>query len=104
MPFYVVNGMVTHLNLGRRKGPAPCVAEVGPDAQPPRKRCCGISAFLCDWPVGEDSEGQTCDAPLCDAHARQVGRNRHYCPRHHAQALAVQPQLGLFTSIVGGDS
>jgi len=100
MPFYVVNGMVMHLNLGRRKGPAPCVAKVWPGADPPRAHCCGISAFLCDWPMGD---GLTCDAPLCDAHAREVGRNRHFCPDHHARHLHEQPQLGLFTSITTGD-
>lgn len=104
MPFYVVNGLVMHLNMGRRKGPAPCIAPAGPGATPPRERCCGISAYLCDWPVGEPAEGLTCSAPLCEAHAREVGRNRHYCPAHHAEHQSRQPQLGLFTAIVGGAS
>lgn len=104
MPWYVVNGTVMHINMGRRKGPAPCVAPVGPDAVPPREHCCGISGYLCDWPVADDAEGLTCSAPLCDAHARQVRRDLHYCPAHHAEHLRAQPQLTLFTSLVGGDA
>ena len=57
--------------------------------------------------MSEDAGAHTCDMPLCAAHARQVGRNKHYCPRHHQQGM--QPagapdqgsaQLGLFTGLL----
>jgi len=48
-----------------------------------------MSAFLCDWPV----DGSTCDAPLCEEHAHQVGADRHYCPRHRAEQLRAAPEL-----------
>ncbi len=97
MPFYIVNGMRIHIKFGGRgKPPAPCAARVGVEGE--QRRCCDISAYLCDW---ELSEGATCDAPLCTAHAHQVGKNRHYCPTHQAQAQHIQPQLGLFTSLTG---
>jgi hypothetical protein len=38
-----------------------------------------ISGYLCDH---ELEGGKTCDAPLCDDHAHEVGKDRHYCPRH----------------------
>ena len=96
MPFYRLNGLMVHINMGRRKAPLPCVARIGLEGR--QVQCMGISGFLCDWPV---EGGKTCDAPLCDHHANQVGRNRHLCPLHFAQHNATQPQLGLFTSLVG---
>ena len=96
MPFYRVNGLMVHMRLSG-KAPAPCVARLGL-AGGQQVQCMGISGYLCDWPV---DGGKTCDAPVCDHHANQVGRNRHYCPLHFAQFNATQPQLGLFTSITG---
>lgn len=49
---------------------------------PARRRCafCGAwSTKLCDWPAGP---GKTCDRPLCDKHAVNVGPNRDWCPNH----------------------
>jgi hypothetical protein len=44
-------------------------------------RNCGInSGYYCDFPVGE---GKTCDAPLCEVHAYEVGENIHYCKGHY---------------------
>lgn len=102
MPFYIVNGMRMHIKFsGRGKPPAPCVAKVGVGDQ--LRRCCDISGFLCDWPA---DDGKTCDAPLCGSHARQVGRNKHYCPTHFHQAQQLDPampgapQLNLFTGLL----
>lgn len=39
------------------------------------------SRFQCDWKVGKD---KTCDAHLCDAHAREVDKNKHLCPVHQS--------------------
>lgn len=91
MPFYrLPNGSVYHAK-GTKLPPA-CVAKVG--IEPPAQRSCGVmSAFLCDGHVGS---GHTCDRALCQAHAHQVGRNRHLCP----ECLSQQPQRGLFTGVL----
>lgn len=101
MPFYTVGGLRMHIKFSGRNPPAPCVARVGVGQA--QHACCDISSLLCDWP---NSDCKTCDAPLCAAHGREVGRNRHYCPMHFAQAQApgaVQPgthQLNLFTRLL----
>lgn len=41
--------------------------------------CSGVGDYLCDYPVGDD---KTCDRPMCDRHAREVGQNMHYCVTH----------------------
>lgn len=87
MPWYIVDGQPVHLNIGRRAGPAQCVARVERNGRP--AKCCGVSGALCDWPV----EGGTCDAPLCAEHAAVVGRNRHLCPLHLARRKADTPEL-----------
>lgn len=43
-------------------------------------RCSGVGDFLCDYPVGE---GKTCDAPMCDSHAHEIGPELHYCQTHY---------------------
>lgn len=93
MPFYRIDGLVVHIRGS--KLPPPCRAVVGIGDK--RHFCAGISGFYCDWPTGG---GRTCDAALCDAHARQVGPNRHYCPDHHAEHTNNQAQRGLFTGLV----
>lgn len=77
MPFYRVHGLgLVHMKISG-KAEAPC-RDLWP--QDPRQPCMAISAFLCDWPVGD--EGKTCDKPLCEVHAHEVGKNRHYCALH----------------------
>ena len=80
MPWYRVNGMSVHINMGRKRAPAPCAARTTP-ANPivPSQRCCGVSVYLCDFKL---PSGATCDMPLCAEHATQVGPDRHLCPRH----------------------
>ena len=95
MPFYVIDGQQVHINFGRGKAPAPCVAQTLRDDR--LDYCYGISVYLCDWQV---SGRKTCDAALCPAHAREVGRNRHYCPMHHAEGTHQAPQLDLFTRLL----
>lgn len=83
MPWYRINGMMVHLNLGgklRKNPPAPCCARItyeNPVA--PSIRCMAISTFLCDFRL---PDGKTCDAPLCEVHVQQIGTDRHLCPRH----------------------
>ena len=36
---------------------------------------------LCDFPKGR----KTCDAPMCDLHAKKVGKDTDYCPNHAGQ-------------------
>lgn len=87
MPFYVVNGLRVHLNMGNRKAPAPCKAIVA--RQGIQCHCQGISVLLCDWPVGDS----TCDMPLCNEHGTEAGKNLHYCPKHAAEHRAIFPEL-----------
>lgn len=96
MPFYIVNGLPVHIRFsGRGKPPAPCAAQVMRGGQ--LVACRSISAYLCDWPV---TGRKTCDVALCEAHAHEVGRNRHYCPTHHAEGVHQAPQRDLFTGLL----
>jgi hypothetical protein len=95
MPFYRLNGMTVHMK--GTKLPAPCAAQVGIGGR--QHVCMDISGFLCDWPAGG---GRTCDLALCEAHAHQVSRNRHYCPAHFADHTDFQAQRGLFTGLIEG--
>lgn len=52
--------------------------DLGPHCNEPG--CGAPGDNLCDSPMGK---GKTCDLPLCDEHAREVGENRHFCPVHH---------------------
>lgn len=97
MPFYRVGDNLVHLKLsGRAKAspPKPCCVRTEPRLLAshgrPIRQCLAISAFLCDWPL---ESGGTCDAPLCEDHANQVGRNRHYCPNHFARYRENEPEL-----------
>nr|WP_269151981.1 DUF4326 domain-containing protein [Pseudomonas luteola] len=44
--------------------------------------CGDVGTNLCDYVVGARSK--TCDRPLCDYCAQEVGDNLHYCAEHHA--------------------
>ena len=88
MPFYRVNGLMVHLNLGgklRKNPPAPCCGRIPyrPGPTTVSVRCCAISQFLCDYKL---ADGHTCDAPLCPDCAAQVGPDRHFCPVHARQS------------------
>lgn len=51
---------------------------------------CGREAVaLCDWKVKERKSG-TCDAPVCDRHAKNVARGKHLCPTHQEAYQAWQ--------------
>jgi hypothetical protein len=51
----------------------------------PKYCACGRPAdFECDWKVSARKSG-TCDAPICSAHAKQVGPGKHLCPLHQRQ-------------------
>jgi hypothetical protein len=57
--------------------------------------CGDVGTNLCDYVVGARSK--TCDRPLCDYCAHEVGHNRHYCAEHYALGTGVQLEL------IGGD-
>lgn len=42
--------------------------------------CAAVGDFLCDYPVGK---GKTCDRPMCDDHAHEIGYELHYCEAHY---------------------
>ncbi|MBX3589037.1 MAG: hypothetical protein KF796_20600 [Ramlibacter sp.] len=86
MPFYRVKGMRIHMR--GTKLPDPCAAVVG--IADKRYVCEDMSRYLCDWPVGG---GRSCDKALCEAHAHQVGPNKHYCPEHLAEYIDGQSDL-----------
>ncbi len=95
MPFYRLKFGIVHMKGTRL--PDPCAARVlieGKQAQ-----CMAPSAYLCDGKDNTHRSG-TCDAPLCEAHARQIGPNRHLCPTCHQSQLDAEQQRSLFTSIV----
>lgn len=89
MPFYIqkIDGKDVRVHLSGRKLPAPCRAIV--ERKGIKCYCQGISSLLCDWPVGSG----TCDMPLCAEHGTEVGKDRHYCPKHKAEADSAAPEL-----------
>jgi hypothetical protein len=89
MPFFRVNGALMHLKLsGKAKNTKACREVIDLDGK--KALCLGIGAFLCDHRM---DDGKTCDRPLCDAHAMQVGPNRHLCHEHAAARTAALPEL-----------
>lgn len=68
-----------------------------------RKYCrwCGSYAdLLCDFPV---RPGHTCDAPICAKHAKPMGANLDYCPKHaqEQRRRPVAQQQSLFGGLSG---
>ena len=54
--------------------------------RPIRCHVCGkAGALLCDWKIGG---GNTCDQPMCDAHALEVGPGKHLCAEHQKSYAA----------------
>lgn len=56
-------------------------------ARAPKCRFCFLtSTKLCDAIVGKTLGGDpiTCDAPICNTHARRVGPDKDFCPKHAA--------------------
>jgi len=95
MPFYRFKTGTVHLKGS--KLPAPCGARALIEGR--EQVCMAFSGYLCDGPDPAHHSG-TCDRALCDAHAREVSKNRHLCPDCHLQHRDAEPQLGLFTSLV----
>jgi hypothetical protein len=98
MPWYRVNGMTVHVR-GSKKLPPGCGESVGVQTSDGQAMmvCLTPSSFQCDWDIGA---GRTCDRHLCEAHAHQVGKNKHYCPAHRLEDHEHRGQAGLFTELV----
>jgi hypothetical protein len=48
--------------------------------RPPKCQWCDKpSTKLCDYPI---EKGRTCDAPMCEEHAKRQGPNVDTCPNH----------------------
>lgn len=94
MPFYRTERLgLVHMKIGgpAKNIPAPCKAPFTWEYLGVVRHCCmKPSGYLCDAPVGD--EGKTCDMPICEDHAKQIGKNRHLCPEHADEA----PQTELF--------
>lgn len=88
MPWYRFNGTVVHMR--GTKLPKACAGHILRDGK--EVLCLAISGYLCDHP---DGGGRTCDKPLCEAHAHQVGPDKHYCQQHRLDT----EQPGLFTGL-----
>lgn len=96
MPNYRTRLGMVHMR--GRNLPKPCAAVIQ-QASGLQIICCAISEFLCDGLSATDPNG-TCDKPLCPAHAREIGRNRHLCPACHLEHRESDPQAGLFTGML----
>ena len=95
MPFYRLKTGIVHVKGTRL--PAPCNARTLAGGK--EQVCVAPSAYLCDGANNANRSG-TCDAPLCEAHARQTGPNRHLCPACLLSHCNAAQQRSLFTSIV----
>lgn len=93
MPFYRLKFGIVHIK--GTKLAAPCAAQAQIDGK--AQRCLAPSHYLCDGPA---ENRKTCDAPLCEAHARPIGPNKHLCPACHLKLREADAQRGLFTSLV----
>lgn len=81
MPFYRIKGLMVHMR-GNKLPPA-CIGRIESDNPlAPSMRCMAPSSIRCDFPMVVGGRIITCDAPVCEQHAVQVGPDRHYCQRH----------------------
>lgn len=75
--------------LGADGGDGWMCGELGPHCYEPG--CGTMSDLLCDWPMGR---GKTCDLPMCEGHAREIGIDRHLCIIHHGMWQAQSAPVG----------
>lgn len=92
MPWYrMPDGTPVHLNLGRGNRSAPPACRV---LRLDGSVCGWLSGYQCDWKIGV---GKTCDRWICEAHAQQVGPDKHLCPEHQRAYRAWQAARGKAT-------
>lgn len=89
MPWYRVDTMFVHLKLAckaAKNPPAQCRARhTWSNSGIAVHHCCAMATLLCDH---INSDGKTCDAPLCEEHATLAGPDFHLCPLHVKQREA----------------
>ena len=81
MPTYRTPHGFMHIKMTNTKkhpAPAPCCARIQIEGR--NVRCMAMSTKLCDFKL---DDGRTCDAPLCDEHAHDMGKDRHLCGLHY---------------------
>ena len=83
------------IHMRGTKLPAPCAARILINGRV--EPCLYASEFLCDC---RDQHKGTCDAPLCPAHAHQIGPNKHLCPACRLHQQEDSKQRSLFTSLI----
>lgn len=94
MPYYRTPELgIVHMR--GTKLPAPCAARILINGR--EEPCLYPSEFLCDC---RDQHKGTCDAPLCPAHAHQIGPNKHICPACRLHQQEDSKQRSLFTSLI----
>lgn len=54
--------------------------------------CSDLGTLLCDYPVGD---GKTCDRPMCEEHAHEIGHELHYCEAHNKMWEAFKESGGV---------
>lgn len=96
MPLYRLKNFPSPIHMKGAKLPAPCAAHILVDRKD--EPCMVWSEFLCDGPAA--GRRGTCDRPLCEAHATQVGPNSHLCPSCRTEAIDEIGQRNLFTHLV----
>lgn len=72
--------------------------------QPKCRWCDRTSTKLCDFDVSSPQQvthRKTCDAPMCDLHAKSVGPNRDFCPDHQ-QAKRIEEDETVMAAIAEG--
>lgn len=71
MPFYRFDDIgLVHVKYSRKSAAPPHCSVDG---------CLRVGGYLCDFKTGRT----TCDKPMCEKHAHEVGTDRHYCGHHH---------------------
>ena len=96
MPFYRINGMMVHVK-GSKKLPDGCRARVLVDGQP--VFCLAPGGWFCDG-VDSSKISGTCNRPLCEAHAHEIGPDRHLCPSCRLTPVDSLGQRSIFTSLI----
>jgi len=95
MSLYRVQGFPCPIHMKGRNLPTPCGEQLLLEGKV--AACLAPSEFLCDGP---GTGRRTCDCPLCEANATQVGPIAHLCPRCRTEALDEIGHRNLFTHLV----
>ena len=81
----IVGGRAVGVACTRGRGTTPKCSEPG---------CERPGEYLCDWPLGGEKVGKTCDRPVCEGHRTHVAANRDYCGPHGRAVAANKAKEG----------